>query len=259
MNKLFLSLILLLTATTAALGGSVTNSAASGKTGQPATPQSPPCSPVQTFAPSTTPDCQPRQPSDPVITRATLGTSITGTVSNENGQPIAESTLCLSLQSAAPSDTPSCLQTQASNGAGNYTFEQVAAGAYVVTIIDNRFPTFTWLPVARKVNITQSSGQIAGLNFKRQFSFSNFQKAVTLHGSDLPELAGFNLSQDTVFVKVYAVDPATPSRQTVFFMGRLTNEANLKFAASAPWAIKEVIYEIFSPTAARQGSLLIQS
>jgi hypothetical protein len=152
-----------------------------------------------------------------------------------------------------------CLQTQTTNAQGNYSFGQVAPGAYVVTIIDSRFPTFTWLPVARTVAVAQFSDTVTGFNFKRQFSFSNFQKPATISGSDLPELAGFNLGQDTVFVKVYAVDPANPTQQTVFFLGRVTNDTNLKFAASAPWTVKQVIYEIFSSTASAQGSLLIQS
>lgn len=191
-------------------------------------------------------------------TTAAVGATITGTVSDENGQPLAQSVLCLSLQNTAPSAAPTCLQKQTSNGTGTYTFNQVATGAYVVTIVDGRFPTFTWLPVARKLTIASFADQVTGFSFKKQFSFSNFKKAVAITGSDLPELSGFNLSQDIVFVKVYAVDPANPSVQTVFFMGRVT-DAKLKFSTSAPWTVKEVVYEIFSPTAARQGSLIIPS
>lgn len=191
-----------------------------------------------------------------LATSVALGASVTGTVSDENGLAIAGSRLCLSLQNAA---TPACLQTQVSAANGAYTFNQLPVGAYVVTISDSRYPTFTWLPVARALNIAQDAEQVVSFNFKRQFSFSNFQNAVTINGADLPELAGFNLSQDTVFVKVYAVDPAKPTQQTVFFMGRVTSGANLKFAASAPWTVKQVMYEIFSPTASRQGSLFIRS
>lgn len=196
-----------------------------------------------------------------LLTAATsaFGASITGSVSDENGQPIAGSILCVSGQNADPQAAPVCLQTQNSDSRGNYTFTQLPVGSYVLTITDPRFPTFTWLPAARKLNIAQPSDTLTGLGFKRQFSFSNFQQATTFDAGDLPELASFNLSQDTVFVKVYAVDPANPAQQTVFFMGRVTSAANLKFAASAPWTVKEVVYEIFSPTAARQGSLLIQS
>jgi hypothetical protein len=188
-----------------------------------------------------------------------LGASVNGTVVDENGQPISQSTLCLSSQSAVVTATTDCLQTQTTDAQGNYNFTQVDAGAYVVTITDSRFPTFTWLPVARKVTFAQSSDTITGFNFKRQFSFSNFQKQISISGSDLPELVGFNVSQDTVFVKVYAVDPADPTQQTVFFLGKVTSDTNLKFAASAPWTIKEVKYEIFSPTASAQGSLFVQS
>ena len=203
---------------------------------------------------------QPVQPPAAVpVVKAAAAASLSGTVSDENGQPIAGSSLCLSWQNADPAAAPSCLQTQASDASGHYTFNQVAAGAYVVTISDDRFPAFTWLPAARKLSVTAASGALAGLNFKKQFSFSNFQKPASFNAADLPELAGFNLAGETVFVKVYAVDPANPAQQMVFFIGRLTSEAHLKFAASAPWTVKEVIYEIFSPTAARQGSLLLQS
>jgi len=194
-----------------------------------------------------------------IASKAALGASVGGAVLDENGQPIAQSTICLSSQNAAAGATPNCLQTQTTDAQGNYSFSQVDAGAYVVTITDGRFPTYTWLPVARKVTFAQSSDSITGFNFKRQFSFSNFQKPITINGSDLPELSGFNLSQDTVFVKVYAVDPANPTQQTVFFLGKVTSDANLKFAASAPWTVKEVKYEIFSPTASTQGSLFVQS
>jgi hypothetical protein len=190
---------------------------------------------------------------------AALGAYVSGEVVDQNGQPISQSTLCLSSQSVVVTAAPNCLQTQTTDAKGNYSFSQIAPGAYTVTIIDGRFPTFTWLPVARTVTVVQFSDTITGFNFNRQFSFSNFQKPVTISGANLPELAGFNLSQDTVFVKVYAVNPANPTQQTVFFIGRVTNEANLKFAASAPWAVNQVIYEIFSPTAAVQGSLFIQS
>jgi hypothetical protein len=187
-----------------------------------------------------------------------LGASVSGSVKDENGQPLAGSVLCLSKQNTAPAAAPTCVQKKTSDASGAYAFSSVAAGAYVVTVSDERYPTFTWLPAARTLTLGQTD-QTAGVNFARQFSFSNFQNPTTLRGSDLPELANFNLSQDTVFVKVYAVDPAKPSQQTVFFIGRVTSGDNLKFAASAPWAVKEVIYEIFSPTAARQGSLILGS
>ena len=193
-----------------------------------------------------------------ITSKTVLSASVSGMATDENGQSIAQSTLCLSLQSAAAGATPNCLQTQTTDAQGNYAFNQVDAGDYMVTITDNRFPAYTWLPVARKVTVTQSDA-VTGFNFKRQFSFSNFQKSIAISGSDLPELSGFNLSQDTVFVKVYAVDPANPTQQTVFFLGKVTDGTNLKFAASAPWTVKEVRYEIFSATAATQGSLFIQS
>lgn len=188
---------------------------------------------------------------------AALGAYVSGVITDENGQPIAQSTLCLSAQNVAPTATPTCLQTQTTDNQGNYVFGQIDAGAYLVTITDVRFPTYTWLPVARTVTVAQFSDTITGFNFKRQFSFSNFHKPITISGTDLPELVGFNLSQDTVFVKVYAVDPANPTQQTVFFMGKLTDESNLKFTASAPWTVKQVIYEIFSSSAAVQGALFI--
>lgn len=184
--------------------------------------------------------------------------SIAGAVSDENGLPIEGSVMCLSKQKATPSAAPACLQSQTTDGAGRFAFTAMAAGTYVVTITDDRFPTFTWLPAARTLSVT-ASAQVAGLDFKRQFSFSNFQNPVILRGADLPELAGFALDQDTVFVKVYAVDPADPAQQMVFFMGRVTSAESLKFTAYAPWTVKEVIYEIFSPTAAYQGSLLIHA
>jgi hypothetical protein len=195
-----------------------------------------------------------------IASKAALSASVGGMVLDENGQSISQSTVCLSSQNAASGATPNCVQTQTTDAQGNYSFSQVDAGAYVVTITDGRFPTYAWQPVVvgGKVTLKQSSDAITGFNFKRQFSFSNFQKPIAISGSDLPELASFNLSQDTVFVKVYAVDPANPSQQTVFFLGKVT-DANLKFAASAPWTIKEVRYEIFSPTASTQGSLFIQS
>ena len=193
-----------------------------------------------------------------IVSKAVLGASVGGAVVDENGQPISQSKLCLSLQNAAAGAAPNCVQTQTTDSQGNYSFSQVDAGAYVVTITDQRFPTYTWLPVARTVTLAQTDA-ISSFNFKRQFSFSNFQKPITINGSDLPELSSFNTSQDTVFVKVYAVDPANPSQQTVFFIGKVTNDANLKVAASAPWAVKEVKYEIFSSSASAQGSLFVQS
>jgi hypothetical protein len=193
------------------------------------------------------------------LSQTAMGASVSGTVSDENGQAIAQSVICLSAASDLPAAKPVCLQTQTTNASGAYAFNLVNPGTYLLTIIDGRFPTFTWLPVARKLTLARPSDLVTGFNFKRQFSFSNFQKPVSISGTDLPELAGFNLSQDTVFVKVYAVDPANRSRQTVFFMGRVTSGTNLSLVASAPWTVREVVYEIFSLTAARQGSLFIQS
>jgi hypothetical protein len=192
-----------------------------------------------------------------IASKAALSASVGGVVVDENGQAIPQSTVCLSPQSAA---APGCLQTQTTDAQGNYAFSQVDAGAYVVTITDDRFAAYVWQPsaVGGKVTLKQPSDAVGSFNFKRQFGFSNFQKPITISGSDLPELGGFDLSQDTVFVKVYAVDPANPAQQTVFFLGKVT-DMNLKFAASAPWTVKEVRYEIFSPTASTQGSLLVQS
>jgi hypothetical protein len=197
-----------------------------------------------------------------IASKAALSASVGGVVVDENGQSIPQSTVCLSSQSAAAAaDTSSnCLQTQTTDAQGNYAFSQVDAGSYVVTITDDRFPAYVWQPsaVGGKVTLKQPSDAVGSFNFKRQFGFSNFQKPITISGSDLPELGGFDLSQDTVFVKVYAVDPANPAQQTVFFLGKVT-DMNLKFAASAPWTVKEVRYEIFSPTASTQGSLFVQS
>jgi hypothetical protein len=195
-----------------------------------------------------------------IASKAALSASVGGVVVDENGQSIPQSTVCLSSQSAVAGTGPDCLQTQTTDAQGNYSFSQVDAGSYVVTITDGRFPAYVWQPsaVGGKVTLKQPSDAVDGFNFKRQFGFSNFQKPITISGSDLPELSGFDLSQDTVFVKVYAVDPANPAQQTVFFLGKVT-DMNLKFAASAPWAVKEVRYEIFSPTASTQGSLFVQS
>ncbi len=195
-----------------------------------------------------------------ITTKAALGASVGGVVVDENGKPISQSSVCLSSQTVAVDASSSCLQTQATDSQGSYSFSQVDAGNYVVTITDSRFPTYTWQPAVAggKLTIKQFSDTITGFDVKRQFSFSNFQKPITISGSDLPELSSFNLSQDTVFVKVYAVDPSNPTQQTVFFLGKVT-DANLKFAASAPWTVKEVKYEIFSPTASTQGSLIVQS
>ncbi len=193
------------------------------------------------------------------VTQMALGASVTGTIVTENDQPIAQSTICLSTQTVTSATTPTCLQTQTTDAQGNYAFNAIDAGTYVVTITDQRFPTYTWLPVARKVTLAQSTDALTNFNFKRQFSFSNFQKAITINSTNLPELDGFNLNQDTVFVKLYAVNPANPAEQIVFFIGQVTNNSNLNFAASAPWTVKEVKYEIFSATASSQGSLFIQS
>ena len=194
-----------------------------------------------------------------ISTKAALGASVGGVVVDENGKPISQSTVCVSSQSVAADTAANCLQTQTTDSQGNYSFSQVDAGAYAITITDNRFPTYTWQPTVADGKVTlKQADSITGFDVKRQFSFSNFQKPITINGSDLPELASFNLSQDTVFVKVYAVDPANPTQQTVFFLGKVT-DANLKFAASAPWTVKEVKYEIFSPTASTQGSLMVQS
>jgi hypothetical protein len=195
-----------------------------------------------------------------IASKAALSASVGGVVVDENGQSIPQSTVCLSSQSAVSGAAPDCLQTQTTDAQGNYAFSQVEAGSYVVTITDDRFAAYVWQPsaVGGKVTLKQPSDAVDGFNFKRQFGFSNFQKPITISGSDLPELGGFDLSQDTVFVKVYAVDPANPAQQTVFFLGKVT-DMNLKFAASAPWTVKEVRYEIFSPTASTQGSLIVQS
>lgn len=189
--------------------------------------------------------------------QSALGASVTGTVIDESGQPVTQSTLCLSSQTGATAAAPACLQTQATDAQGNYAFNAVDAGAYVVTVTDNRFPAYTWLPVARNVTVAQSDA-VTAFNFKRQFSFSNFHNPI-ISGSDLPELAAFNLSQDVVYVKAYAVDPANPSQQIMFFLGRIQDAASLSFTASAPWTVKQVIYEIYSPTASVQGALVIQS
>ena len=87
------------------------------------------------------------------VTQMALGASVTGTIVTENDQPIAQSTICLSTQTVTSATTPTCLQTQTTDAQGNYAFNAIDTGTYVVTITDQRFPTYTWLPVARKVTL----------------------------------------------------------------------------------------------------------
>ena len=177
---------------------------------------------------------------------------ISGQITDDQGVGLKGVRLCLFLDGAAPGD---CRRTLFSDKNGNYAFKglplgspfgvKVETGASLKSRKADPYPHYAWFPVNHEVELESRSSKVAEIDFTGTFSFSNFQAEFHLTAADFPELAGYDLVSDYVFLKLYTTDAGSPE-QNLIFLGQLTDSGTLLIEVSVPLSANELLYEIYS-------------
>ena len=183
-----------------------------------------------------------------------LAGEIEGQVTDEDGNALKGVRVCLSVTGAAPGE---CEKTRFSNKNGAYSFNGLNTGDYEVRVLTGAslnarkadpYPNLAWSPVRHEITLTSRSDRIGAADFTGSFSFSNFQAELQLTGSDFPELGGYDLINDYVFLKVYSVD-ASGAGQNLIYLGQVSDAGTLLVEVSVPLAETLLHYDIYSANA----------
>lgn len=191
-----------------------------------------------------------------------LAAEIQGHVNDDQGAGLPGVRLCLSVAGTAPGD---CETTRFTDRNGDYAFTGLAAGTpYTLRVLPDAslsghtadpYPNYAWAPDSHEIVLASSSAGISGVDFSGSFSFSNFQSELRLTGADFPELSGYDLANDYVYLKVFTADSAGFA-QDLIFLGQVSALDKLQIEVSAPLYETRVLYEIYS---ARQPETLTGS
>lgn len=184
-----------------------------------------------------------------------LAGEIQGDVRNEQGTALQGVRICLTV---ADTTAGQCLKDTYTDRNGSYAFRgldaaepytlQVMTGASLKSRKADPYPRYGWAPVTRKVALASRKDKLSGIDFTGAFNFSNFQAQFELGGDDFPELTGYDLANDYVFLKIYTTDQAT-SDQDLIFLGQVTDAGGLSIEVSVPLSTSELLYEIYSAAA----------
>lgn len=176
---------------------------------------------------------------------------IKGQVKDEQGTALKGVRLCLSVPGAAPGD---CVKTRFTNKNGDYAFKGLSTGDYVVSVLTDTslaarkadpYPNLAWAPVTREPTLSSRSQRVEAADFTGSFSFSNFQAEFQLTGSDFPELGAYDVANDYVFLKLFAINDSS-GEQDLIFLGQVTDVGNVLIEVSVPLSTEMLFYEIYS-------------
>ena len=183
---------------------------------------------------------------------APLAGEIAGRVTDEQGLGLKGVRVCLSLAHEGPRD---CVKARYTGKNGDYSFPGLDDSApYVVRVLSGAslaarkadpYPQYAWAPATRTVALASRKDKVEDADFTGSFNFSNFQATVELGASDFPELASYDLVNDYVFLKVYAVDPSN-SEQDLIFLGQVTELSRLLIEVSVTLSTTRLFYEVYS-------------
>jgi len=187
--------------------------------------------------------------------KVALSAALGGMVKDEAGQGLPGINVCLLPQDYLPGSNQDCLQQQITNDAGNYGFQNVAAGEYVLEVRDARLDAYVWKTPAPRAVLTHVSSAVTGFDLQRQFNFSNFQHELTVTGEHLADLYTFDLAAEPVFLKLYLADPANPDGQKVLFLGRVSDANHLAIKLSLPRSASAISYEIYNSAQTLSGAI----
>ena len=184
-----------------------------------------------------------------------LAGEIQGQVTDEQGIGLKGVRVCLSKPDTVPGE---CTKDRYTNKSGKYTFKgldasqpyrvRVLSGASLKARKADPYPNYAWEPVVLELELKSRVERVGGADFTGSFNFSNFQAEFQLSGADFPELSQYDLADDYVFLKVYAVDPVD-SQQDLIFLGQVTDISTLFIEVSVPLSTKALTYEVYSAAA----------
>lgn len=188
--------------------------------------------------------------------------TISGTVVDVDNVGLDKVKVCLA-ETVQPSV---CVKTSQSNRHGNYKFNGIKAGDYVVAVRSDRsasgrkadlYKSYVWGPVNQTVSLPDNKSDAALDPITGRFNFSSFQRSLLLTSADFPELAQFDPYNETVFIKIYYQPVQLGEELQTVYLGRVGNPARLAVEASIPLATTELLYEIYSPTLAANSAVLL--
>jgi hypothetical protein len=181
-----------------------------------------------------------------------LAAEVQGRVTDEGGVGLKGVRICLSVAGAAPGD---CSKTRFTDKNGGYAFKGLDAGTpYSLRVSTDAtlkgrkadlYPNYAWGPVEHELELTSRSDRVSGVDFTGSFNFSNFQAEFRLTGSDFPELSGYDLVNDYVFLKLYFADSGG-LEQDLVFLGQVSDINSLLIEVSAPLSEAQLLYEVYS-------------
>jgi hypothetical protein len=197
------------------------------------------------------------------MSTAAMAASIEGSVVNASQEPLAKVPVCLRIAG----EDRLCDKIQSTDRNGTYRFNGLKEDLeYSIAVYQDdtaagrkfeRYRTYVWSPLSHKVAIYARNESISLAPFEGKFNFSNFQRNLTLTGSDFPELASLDLAGDYVMLKVFT-PPATPDTPPeTIFLGRVTNADTLSVAASVPLSTAWINYQIYSASLSIDGSITL--
>lgn len=167
--------------------------------------------------------------------------------------------VCLLAAGRAEDPDAPCEREATTARKGKFAFRSVAAGRYVLAVREANPGNHVWAPGSRAVTILREADVVRGARFERRFGFGNFRPEITVTAASLPELSGFDLRADFVFLRLFAVDTAVPdATERVVFLGQVRNADGLAIKLSLPWTVRAIGYEIFSPARSAAGSIALE-
>ncbi len=193
---------------------------------------------------------------------ATAG-SLTGTVTNEAGEPLAKVPVCLQ----SPEESQGCIKVRSSDRNGDYQFTGLKeAVTYRVTVFQDdsaagrkfeRYRTYVWEPRFQDIRLQRRNETLATAGFVGKFNFSNFQRGLTLTATDFPELASLDLAADYVVLKVFIPTSDPSAAPETIYLGRVANLEGLQIAASLPLSASRIDYQIYNASFSIAGSIAL--
>jgi hypothetical protein len=165
------------------------------------------------------------------MTTSALSLEVSGRVTDENERSLSGMSVRLLVGSSAE-----CLAETVTDDDGRY-----------------RFTFFT--PASADVTFLHWHDVLDDVDFAGVFDFRNFQRLLRLTADDFPDLAGFDLVGDYVFLKVYTSDPEEPSVQDLIFLGRIASADSVLVDASITRSMTELQYEIFGTSNSVNGTI----
>jgi hypothetical protein len=190
------------------------------------------------------------------MTTSALSLEVSGRVTDENERSLSGMSVRLLVGSSAE-----CLAETVTDDDGRYRFTLWRRGInlvrrdFTVEVLGDGLSSYVFTPASADVTFLHWHDVRDDVDFAGVFDFRNFQRLLRLTADDFPDLAGFDLVGDYVFLKVYTSDPEEPSVQDLIFLGRIASADSVLVDASITRSMTELQYEIFGTSNSVNGTI----